>query len=154
MALDMYRDDSFTGSPETARLAALLSLEHTAELTVIAMARLISDGLSPTVLKKLDDQIHDIISVKDMVPESTIRRTIKAKGKLSPDYSERLYDLCRVLDSVALTYKGENDKIRHFLTMPHPLLEGEKPLSLARLNSAGADIVIDLLYSADAGVAL
>lgn len=154
MPLDMYRDESFTGSSDTKRLATLMSLEHAADLTVIAMARLISDGLPPIVLKKLDEKLHDIVSVKDMVPESTIRRVVKAKGKLSPDYSERLYDLCRVVDTVALIYRGDNDKMRQFLTMPHPLLEGEKPLDLARLNSAGADIVIDLLHGADAGVAL
>ena len=154
MALDMYRDTDFVRTSETERLAALLSIDHAADLTVIAMARLISEGLPPSVLRKLDAKISEIVSVRDIVPETTLRMIIKARGKLSSDYSERLYDLCRVLDAVALTYKGDNDKMRHFLSMPYPLLEGEKPLSLARLNSAGADIVIDLLHSADAGVAL
>jgi putative toxin-antitoxin system antitoxin component (TIGR02293 family) len=154
MPLDMYRDTSLTSSSDTSRLATLLSLEHAADLTIIAMARLISDGLPPSVVKRLDDKLQDIVSVKDIVPETTLRRVINAKSKLSADYSERLFDLCRVIDTVALVYKGDNDKMRQFLTMPHPLLEGEKPLDLARLNSAGADIVIDLLHGAHAGVAL
>ena len=154
MPLDSYRSDDIVFVPETTRLADLLSLDYEADLTVIAMAKLINEGLAPSALRKLADRVHDIVSVKDIVPESTLRRLIKSKARLSADYSERLYDVCRVLDSVALTYKGDNDKIRHFLTMPHPLLEGEKPLNLARLNSAGADIVIDLMQSADAGVAL
>ncbi len=154
MPLDMYRDDSFTTASDTRRLAKLMSLEHAGDLTVIAMARLISDGLPPSILEKLDEKLHDIVPIKEMVPESTLRRIVKAKGRLSADYSERVYDLCRVLDTVALTYKGDNDKIRQFMTMPHPLLENEKPIDLARLNSAGADIVIDLIHCADAGLSL
>lgn len=40
-----------------------------------------------------------------------------------------------------------------FLNRPHPLLEGETPLDVARSSLAGAEAVLNLMRRAEAGIA-
>jgi putative toxin-antitoxin system antitoxin component (TIGR02293 family) len=92
--------------------------------------------------------------VGPVIPEATLRRTKRARKPLSKEHSERLYEIGRVVDAVSRAYHGDEERVRAFLTRPHPLLDGKTPFDLARSSSAGADAVLKLLHRAEAGVAL
>ena len=50
-------------------------------------------------------------------------------------------------------YRGDRTATDAFLNRPHPLLDGETPLDVARSSSAGADAVLNLILRAEAGMA-
>lgn len=86
--------------------------------------------------------------------ESTLRRARRYKKKLSRDLSERLYNLGRAVAAVRRTYHRDRDEIYTFMHLPHPSLDGMAPFDTARSSSAGADSVLNLVRSADAGMSL
>lgn len=51
-------------------------------------------------------------------------------------------------------WDGDEEAARRFLERPHPLLEGQTPVAVARGSKAGADRVALLIRRADAGVAI
>ena len=65
-----------------------------------------------------------------------------------------VYELARVLDAVGRAFHGDTARISDFLNRSHPLLDGEPPLEMATSSAAGADAVLNLVWRAEAGVAV
>jgi putative toxin-antitoxin system antitoxin component (TIGR02293 family) len=94
------------------------------------------------------------------VPKGTLlptlriaRRTMerrKVTGRLSPEESERLYRLAKVLAS-AESVLGSKDKARRWLSNPNRALGDVTPLSLLE-TEAGADEVMNVLGRIEYGV--
>ena len=141
---------------EPVRLAKLLSLNVSKGFDEVALARKVAKGLPPrsvtALIEALDLDDSEIIG--SIVPRSTLQRRKKDGRLLSREHSERLYRLGRVIDAVGRAYHGDREQIKGFLNRPHQMLAGDTPLDLARSSSAGAEAVLSLLHSAEAGVAV
>jgi putative toxin-antitoxin system antitoxin component (TIGR02293 family) len=95
-----------------------------------------------------------VTALRDLIPEATLRRARAGQKPLSREHSERLYEISRVMDAALQAYGDDHTLAMAFLTRPHPLLEGETPIALARMSSAGTDALVALIGRAQAGVAL
>jgi putative toxin-antitoxin system antitoxin component (TIGR02293 family) len=132
----------------------LLSIPVAENFDDVALARQVAAGLSTKAVGALSKLLGSVEIVGPVVPEATLRRFRKARKPLPREHSERLYELSRVVDSVGRAFHGDNARAAAFMTRPHPLLDGETPLHLARSSSAGADAVLNMLRRAEAGVAV
>ena len=74
----------------------------------------------------------------------------KHTGHLSPDESERLYRLAKIL-AFAESVLGDKAKARHWLNSPNRALGNVTPLSLLE-TEAGADEVANVLGRIEYGV--
>jgi putative toxin-antitoxin system antitoxin component (TIGR02293 family) len=86
--------------------------------------------------------------VYQVVPPATFKR----RSKLSKEESERTERLARVVALAEAVWDDEDDA-RAFLNRPHPLLENETPLDVAR-TEIGARRVERLLDDAGHGLPL
>lgn len=86
--------------------------------------------------------------VYQVVPAATFKR----RNRLSMAESERTERLARVVALAASIWDDEADA-RAFLNRPHPLLDNETPLGVAR-TELGARRVERLLYDVEHGLAL
>lgn len=86
--------------------------------------------------------------VYSVVPPATFKR----RSKLSVQESERTERLARVV-ALAETLWGDESEARAFLNRPHPLLESETPLNVAR-TEIGARRVEQLLHDIEHGLPL
>jgi putative toxin-antitoxin system antitoxin component (TIGR02293 family) len=142
------------GPSEPVRLARLLSIPAPEDFDDVALARQVTAGLPVKAVAVLAAMFGNASIVGPVVPEATLRRFRKARKPLPKEHSERLYELSRVVDTVSRAFHGDSARVTAFMTRPHPLLDGETPLNLARSSSAGADAVLNMLRRAEAGVAL
>jgi putative toxin-antitoxin system antitoxin component (TIGR02293 family) len=74
----------------------------------------------------------------------------KLTGRLSPEESERLYRLAKVLAS-AESVLGSKDKARHWLNSPNRALGEVAPLCLLETES-GTDEVMNVLGRIEYGI--
>jgi len=86
--------------------------------------------------------------VYQVVPPATFKR----RSRLSKEESERTERLARVVALAETLWDGE-DEARAFLNRPHPLLENQTPLEVAR-TEIGARRVEQLLNDAEHGLPL
>ena len=98
----------------------------------------------PAVLTTAVPAPADQAWVADIVAPRTTRLRREQEGRFSPEESERLERLARLVD-LATQVLGSIAEARDFLLSPHPLLRGEKPVALAR-TELGARLVEDLLW--------
>lgn len=91
-------------------------------------------------------------STSDFVYAIVPAATFKRRTRLNAEESERTERLARI---IALTEAlwGDSREARAFLNRPHPLLERQLPLAVAR-TELGARCVEQLLYDAEHGLAL
>lgn len=150
--LEAYATPAKVPSTEPQRIARLLSLKVGSEFDDIELAGLVAAGL-PTKSAALAKLFRNAIG-GPIIPEATMRRAQKKKGKLPKQHSETLYEMYLVVDLVSRTYRGDTNKIKAFMIQPHMLLGGQTPFSMARSSSAGARTVLKVLQRAEAGVAL
>lgn len=90
-------------------------------------------------------------SVDNLVARATFAR---AKKRVSPQVSEKIYDVAKVYSLALLIYNQDYDKAAQFLSKPHQGLGGKSPFDLAKQSTAGADIAAALLEQIRAGVAI
>lgn len=90
-------------------------------------------------------------SVDNLVARATFAR---AKTRVSPQVSEKIYDVAKVFSLALLIYNQDFDKARRFLSLPHQSLGGKSPFDLAKQSTAGADIAAVLLEQIRAGVSV
>ena len=155
MNLSAYADLARVPASESLRVANLLDLQVSAGFSEVDLARLVVHGLPIRSGKALKGLLRTLLNAQiDVVPEATLRRAAKARKTLSREHSESIYQIGRVIDAVSTVYRGDQQRIAAFLGRPHPLLDGETPLDMARSSSAGADAVLNLLHRAEAGVAV
>ena len=154
MKLEAYKTPQELPDGAPGRIAKLLGLkvnEHTDELW---LADQIANGLKARSADALSNIIGSSNVVGLLIPEATLRRAKTAKKALSKEMSERLYEVTKVLDAVSTAYRGDTKAIEHFLSHPHPLLDGRSPYEVAASSSAGSDVVLSLVRRAQAGIAL
>ena len=84
--------------------------------------------------------------VYSVVPPATFKR----RSRLSVQESERTERLARVV-ALAESLWGDQHEARAFLNRPHPLLERETPLNVAR-TEIGARRVEQLLHDVEQGL--
>ncbi len=149
----MSADFVLDADSETVRIARLLAIADPDSCSDVGLARCVADGLLPIAVTTLAEVFGGNRNriVGPVVPEATFRRAQKA-GRLSREHSERLYEVGRVVLTVARAYRGDAGRVEAFMMRPHPLLDGETPFDMARSSSAGANAVLNLVWQAEAGV--
>lgn len=80
----------------------------------------------------------------------TTRHRRQSQGRLSPEESERLVRLARVLATASYVL-GSEDEARRFLHAPHPRLRNKKPADLID-SELGAGAVENILWRAFYGI--
>jgi len=139
---------------QARRFARLMALEVGPEFDDVALAAWVANGLPTSVVAALCNALGRANIIGPVVPEATYRRLNKAGRPLPREHSERIYEVARVIDTVASAFHGDAAAVTRFLDTPHPLLRGQAPFDLARSSSAGADAVLNLVHRAEAGVAV
>jgi putative toxin-antitoxin system antitoxin component (TIGR02293 family) len=150
-ALDLYHSPRRAPLAAARRLGALLGLPDQAGRSDVALADAVAGGLPVATLDRLAEVLGRSAVIGPVVPETTYRRAVKSSAPFSREVSDRIYHLGRVVDAVARVYHADRAAMRRFLEAPHPLLEGRSPLSVATASAAGADAVVTLVESAEAG---
>lgn len=153
-ALEAYVDPPCLPATETRRLARLLDLDEAEDLDEVAFARRVAAGLPMSTVTALGRLVGRARIEGRLVSEATLHRHRRSGSALSRSHSERVYGLARVLDAVGRAFHGDTARISDFLSRPHPLLDGEPPLEMATSSAAGADTVLNLVWRAEAGVAV
>ena len=153
-ALAAYADPGRLPPTASRRLARLLDLDEPEQLDELEFARMVAEGLPVSAVNALGELIGRARIEGKVASEATLHRRRKSGRTLSRTHSERLYDAVRVLDAVGTAFHGDVPRIHDFLFRPHPLLGGESPLELALASSPGADAVLNLVWRAEAGVAV
>ena len=154
--LAAYKEPDTLPASEPMRLAKLFGLRGDAGQSDLAFADRVARGLPVTAALALEPILSLIArdALYRVVSESTLRRAKNAKTALTREPSERIYELGRVIDQAAKTFRGDAAAVARFLDRPNPVLHGRAPFDVARSSSAGADLVVKLLRKADAGVAV
>jgi putative toxin-antitoxin system antitoxin component (TIGR02293 family) len=138
------------------RVAHLLggrSVLHTTVRTWIDLERLIRAGLPKRSLQLVARRaVEPGASVTDFVYSVVPSATFKRRGRLSAEESERTERLARII-AMAEAIWGREREARAFLNRPHPLLEGDTPLEVAR-TELGARRVEGLLHDVEHGLPL
>jgi putative toxin-antitoxin system antitoxin component (TIGR02293 family) len=116
------------------------------------LIRQIQKGLRFSELETLQNSIDmpfEQLAAKLSISRSTLQRR-KAAGRLSPDESDKVMRLSRLLEH-ATTVFGDIDKARTWLKFPQRGLGGAVPLDYAE-TEVGAREVDNLLGRIDYGV--
>jgi len=155
-ALAAYKEPDQLPASEPMRLAKLFGLRGDAGSSDLAFADRVAQGLPVTAAFALESVLNLVArdALYRVVSESTLRRAKKGKTALTREPSERIYELGRVIDQAAKTFRGDEAAVARFLNRPNAVLAGRTPFDVARSSSAGADLVVKLLRKADAGVAV
>ena len=153
-ALAAYADPACLPGTATRRLARLLNLDESEGLDELAFARMVADGLPVSAVTALGELVGRARIEGRVASEATLHRRRKSGRTLSRTHSERLYGLVRVLDAIGTAFHGDVPRIHDFLVRPHQLLGGESPLELALSSAPGTDAVLNLVWRAEAGVAV
>ena len=134
------------------QIAAAMSLTPV-PTTFAELDRIVSKGVPKKALRTIvsriadhSDQVAALLYL--IVPEGTLKRR---KSLLSPDESARTERLARVFATALHVLESEEDA-RRFLHHPHPMLEGQAPLTVA-LTEIGAQRVERILWSVYYGLA-
>jgi putative toxin-antitoxin system antitoxin component (TIGR02293 family) len=143
-------------STEPVAMAALMGLQKPDTYTSLKLANSIAVGIpvrSVEAVCKHIDPTGQRLSIYDVVAKPTYHRKKQERKPLSKDDSEKLWQIARVYVEAMRHYRDEDDAVG-FLFRSHPLLEGRRPIDLAKESAAGAALVLSLLAEAEAGVAL
>ena len=126
---------------------AITKAKHPTELI-----RRIQKGLRFSELQTLQNSLDlpfEQLAAKLCISRSTLHRR-KAAGRLSPDESDKVMRLSRLVDHAAKVF-GDVEKARAWLKFPQVGLGGAVPLDYAQ-TEVGAREVDDLLGRIDYGV--
>lgn len=140
---------------EAGRVARFMGLPRWSRLTDLDLVEHVERGLPTstvdTILKRVDPQAR-WMKPTDVIPKATYYR-LKDKS-LSREQSERVFGLAKVLCETMFQYHDDHELALAFLTSRHPLLGMRRSYDLAKDSVAGADLVLELLGQAAAGVAV
>lgn len=140
---------------DAERVATLLDLPaHATDLSLVAaIERGLPVSAANAIVSSLDPA-GETLQVTALVPKATYHRAKKLRQPLSRDLSERLLAFARVAAEALRLYGGDTAKTLAFLRSEHSMLGGRSPMDLAITSTAGADLVLKLMWRADAGVAV
>ena len=139
------------------RIAQLMGLQRWQSVTALDLVEHVERGLPLSAVEHLSKLLvrEGAKESYELVSRSTIARIRKKPKKLlSREVSERVYAMARVLGVAYEVWRGDADAAVRFLRRPNALLEGRTPLDVATESTAGADLVVELLGAAQAGVAV
>lgn len=126
---------------------------HSRVRTWDELDRLVQAGLPKRSLQLVAERaIEPGASVNEFVYSVVPPATFKRRTRLSPDESERTERLARVVALAEAVWEKEREA-RAFLNRPHPLLDEETPLNVAR-TEIGARRVERLLHDVAHGLPL
>lgn len=126
---------------------------HRAVRTWVDLDRVVRAGLPKRSLQLVARRaVEPGASVNAFVYSVVPSATFKRRSKLSVDESERTERLARVV-ALAEALWGDEREARAFLNRPHPLLDSETPLNVAR-TELGARRVEHLLHDVEHGLSL
>ena len=115
-------------------------------------ARRVSEGLSPDALNVVQDRLDlsnaELAHVVHISPRTLTRR--KKEERLSPDESERVYRVARLIE-IAARVLGSEDEAREWMKEPNYALGEQVPLEVAR-TEPGAELVERLLGQIEHGI--
>lgn len=137
-------------------IARLLGLQPGGDFNDLDLVEKVESGLPVVSVERVARRLdpNNPALKYEIVPRSSLARFKKTpKRRLTKNFSERVYAMAKVANE-ALALWGEEDAATRFLTRPHPLLGGRTPLDVARESSAGAELVVNLINRARAGVAV
>lgn len=146
-----------TQHSEASKIAQFMGLRNWQRVNELALVEKVESGLpvtaADTIIRRIDPKgIH--LDVYDIIPKATYYRRKEQGKRLTRDQSEKVLALSKVFAEIMRQYSGDSDAAVMFITKPHPLLGGRTPLDVANGSTTGADLVLDLLARAEAGVAV
>ena len=104
------------------------------------------------ILQRIDPKgTH--FNVHDIIPKASYYRR-KEKGVLTKEQSEKVHALSKVFAEALRQYHDDVALVSIFLNREHPMLGNRTPFDVATESTAGADLVLNLLRRAEAGVAV
>ena len=141
---------------EPAQIAAILGLPKPASFDRLKLIDMIKRGVPAASARHVIEYIDpdgSSINVTDLIAKSTLHRRSETQKPLSTDASETLWQVARVFVEARRLYRDERAALA-FLLRGHPLLDGRRPFDLVRETAAGAELVLDVLGQAEAGIAV
>ncbi|HEY8226029.1 MAG TPA: antitoxin Xre/MbcA/ParS toxin-binding domain-containing protein [Pyrinomonadaceae bacterium] len=115
---------------------------------ITAVRRGLRTSAVEAIIEELDAPAAAVLPALRIARRTMERR--KAKGRLLPQESERVYRLAKVL-AFAESVLGNKEKARHWLNTPNRAVGNVTPLSLTE-TEAGADEVTNLLGRINDGI--
>lgn len=126
---------------------------HSTVRTWVDLDRVVRAGLPKRSLQLVARRaVEPGASVNEFVYSIVPSATFKRRGKLSAEESERTERLARIV-ALAEALWDDQQEARAFLNRPHPLLDDETPLNVAR-TELGARRVEGLLQDIEHGLPL
>lgn len=147
---------SFGGQPEPVQIATMLGLRNPDTYTPMKLASAVEAGIPADAAKRAVhklDPTGSFVDIHQIVPKSTLARRVADKAKLDKDETTAVVQVVRVLLAADRLY-GNRGEALDFLARPHALLEMRTPIEVAISTSVGAEVVLDLIASAEAGTAV
>jgi putative toxin-antitoxin system antitoxin component (TIGR02293 family) len=141
---------------EPVAIATFMGLSKPDTYTSLKLANQVAGGIpvrSVEAVCRHIDPSGQRLSIYDVVARPTYHRKKQQRKPLSKDDSEKVWQIARVWVEAMRHYR-DGDDAAAFLFRPHPLLEGRRPIDLAKESVAGTALVLNLLAEAEAGVAL
>ena len=145
------------GAPsEASKIAEFMGLPRWRQIDDLALVETVKKGFPAktvqTVIRRVDPN-NRFLQPTDIISKATLHRRAKDQKPLSKDDSEKIFALSKVFAEIMRIYHGDTDQAARFLVTEHPMLGGRPPIELAKESIAGAELVLKLLWQADAGVA-
>jgi len=107
-----------------------------------AIIKRIRDGLPASSVDTLSTALHvskNAVALLLSMSVATLRRRQK-DGTLHIDESDRVVRFARIRDLAVDMMQGDNDAAVGWLQTPHPLLQGESPMSYASTEMGALDV--------------
>jgi len=144
------------GASEAVALARAMGLVRPERMSDIDLVEHVEKGLPLRSVASIADRLDpDDRALKYMIiPRSSYARLKAERKRLSREQSQRVYAMARVVTAAMALWKGNRAAAKRFLGRPHPLLAGRTPLDVATHSTTGADLVVELMNRARAGVAI
>ena len=142
-------------SPSVA-IARVMGLHAPETLSDLDLVERVEKGLSLASVERVADHLDPVDKTLKykIIPRSSYARLKAGNKRLSRDQSEKVFAMAKVVTEALRLWKGDDAAAKRFLVRPHPLLNGRTPLDIAQQSTAGAELVVDLIGRARAGVAI
>ena len=135
-----------------SRIAEVMGLRRKvrslSELSAAVQSGLPKSALRCSVARVFPEGRERTDMLYRVIPEATYKRR---RDQLRADESERTERLARVIATAEYVWDDDDDA-RRFLTSPHALLEGQRPIDVA-LTELGARSVEEILWKLYYGIA-
>ena len=142
--------------PEPIQIAAILGLPRPRSYDVMGLVEALEAGIpteSAAHAARTIDPTGTRVQAHDLLPQPVLDRARQSNQPLSSQDSDTLWQIARVFLEARRIYHNSEDAL-NFLLRRHALFDGRTPLDLASKSAAGAEAVIELLWRAEAGVAV